>query len=664
MSKWKSRRGRVRTRPLPQNARKRIDDADALIEKKRYAEALEILAPLAAKHPDRPEILSSQAMCYFHLRYAGEYLQASLKLQRMFPGRPDALLALAQAYLMKERLALARRAYLHFLERWPDEEGAEHARSALRVMEPDLERMVAIINLPGEERYDAVELHEEAQVLMEQGQMAQAIATTGKLLERMPDFVPALNNLSQMQHLDNHPAEAIATAERALEIDPQNFHALGNLARYLFSQGRGDEARQVAERLQATQSDRDDIWIKKAETFSFLGDDQAALAAVDGAQAAGALKGLINGEALYHFAAVAAWRLGQEERARELWRQCLEAAPGFELARANLADLNRPVGERNGPWAFTINYFLRREAVEEMVKETIKTVRRHKDDFTKAMQDYARRHSEITHLIPYLLERGDPVGRDFAVRLASAIKTLEMLVMLRDFALGQQGADQMRMQAAQAATQAGLLPSGLPSRIWIKGEWQDIMMLGFEIYFEPDEEGKMPPKVERLAVDALEELKYGDPVKAERLLKQAIEIAPNNPSLLNNLAAAYGKQGKDEALSNLIAEIRQKFPDYFFGITNEAMMLARDGRPDEAEELVKPLLQHKRLHVTEFAALCGAQIEIAIARRNRESAQGWIQMWESVDPDSPTLEILRSRVERPRLRDLIGRRRPRQRRPE
>jgi hypothetical protein len=75
--------------------------------------------------------------------------------------------------------------------------------------------------------------------------------------------------------------------------------------------------------------------------------------------------------------------------------------------------------------------------------------------------------------------------------------------------------------------------------------------------------------------------------------------------------------------------------------------------------LVKPLLQRKRLHVTEFSSLCGAQIEIAIARRNRESARGWIQMWESVAPDDPNLEILRSRVERPRLRDLIERRRRR-----
>jgi len=655
MSKWKPRRGRSQARPLPLNVRNRVGQADDLIAKGRHAEALEILEPLAAKYPDRLEILTSQAMCHYRLGDTHEYLAASIKLRRLLPDRPEALLSLAQAYMMTARYALARRAYLEFLERWPKNEGAEHAREALRILEPELERTLAEINLPGEEQYEAAELHEESQILMEQGQIAQARATVSKLLERLPNFIPALNNLSQMLHFDNQLGEATATAERVLELDPQNFHALGNLARYLFLQGRVEEARQVAAALQAAQSGRADIWIKQAETFSYLGDDQAVIAAFDSAQAAGVLKGLLNGPMFYHLAAVAAWRLGQEERSHELWRQCLEEAQGFGLAKANLADLRLPVGERNGPWAFSLDYFLRRQALEEMVKETGKG---RGDAFTQTMQAYARRHPEITHLIPYLLERGDPIGRDFAIKLAGVTKTPEMLAALRDFALGQRGSDQMRLQAAQSAAQADLLPNGAAVRLWMKGEWQEIMLLGFEIFTEPEGE-RLSPRAERLVAEAMEEIKYGDAAKGERLIKQAIEMKPDHPTLLNNLAAAYGRQGKIEEVRKLIAEIRQKFPDYFFGITNEAMELARDGKPDEAEEQVKPLLSRKRLHITEYAALCGAQIEIALARKNREAAQSWIQMWESADPDNPNLEIMRSRLERPRYRDLIERRLPR-----
>src|SRR2546428_4101271 len=207
------------------------------------------------------------------------------------------------------------------------------------------------------------------------------------------------------------------------------------------------------------------------------------------------------------------------------------------------------------------------------------------------------------------------MGRDSAMKLASAIQTPELLAMLRDFALSRQGSDQARMQAAQTATQERLLPSGVPTRMWIKGEWKDILMFGVEISPEPDKKDLLPLKVERLAAGAMEEVKFGDPVKGEQLLKQAIEIAPDIPSLLNNLAAAYSVQGKTEEALNLRAEIRRRLPDYFFGITNEATNLARDGKPDEAEELLRPLLQRKRLHTSEFASLCIAQVEIALARR-------------------------------------------------
>ncbi len=655
MSKWKPRHRRGQARPLPLNISNRIDNADALIEEEQYVEALEILDSLAAKYPDRIEILSSQAMCYFHLGDSAEYLELSLKLSRMLPNQPDALLSLAQAYLMNERFALARRVYLQFLERWPDGEDADNAREALEALDPVLEQALDLDHLTGKERYEVAELHEESQVLMEQGKTAQARATVGKLLERAPDFIPALNNLSQMQHSENQAGEAIATAERALELDPQNFHALGNLTIYLFLQGRVEEARRVAATLQAAQSDRDEIWIKKAEAFTYLGDDQAALSAFDGAQAAGALERLSNNEMLYHLAAVAAWRLGQEERARELWRQSLEEAPIFELAVDNLADLDRPAGERSGPWAFTIDYFLPSQAMDEMIKETGKALRQRKSDLTKAMQDYGRRHPEVIHLIPYLLERGAPNGREFAILLASAIKTPELLAMLPDFALGQQGSDQARLEAAQIATQAGLLNSGDHARMWINGEWQEILMFGFEIFDEPKNERRLPPKAERLVVSALEENRYGDPGKAERLIKQAMEIAPDHPSLLSNLVAAYSMQDKIEEMRNLIAEIRRRFPDYLFGITGEAVTLARDGKPDEAEELIKPLFQRKRLHVSEFASLCATEIEIAMARKNRKTARKWIKMWESVDPDNPKLELVRPRVDRPSLRELIER---------
>ena len=52
-------------------------------------------------------------------------------------------------------------------------------------------------------------------------------------------------------------------------------------------------------------------------------------------------------------------------------------------------------------------------------------------------------------------------------------ETPELLSALRDFGLGQRGPDALRHEAAQAAGEAGLLPSG-PVQFWAQGEWRDI----------------------------------------------------------------------------------------------------------------------------------------------------------------------------------------------
>ncbi|NIP32655.1 hypothetical protein GWO25_02005, partial [Candidatus Saccharibacteria bacterium] len=52
------------------------------------------------------------------------------------------------------------------------------------------------------------------------------------MLEKVPDMVPILNNLSLSQFTVGEVDQARETAEKVLAIDPENFHALGNLVRY------------------------------------------------------------------------------------------------------------------------------------------------------------------------------------------------------------------------------------------------------------------------------------------------------------------------------------------------------------------------------------------------------------------------------------------------
>ncbi|HJT76087.1 MAG TPA: tetratricopeptide repeat protein, partial [Gemmataceae bacterium] len=241
------------------------------------------------------------------------------------------------------------------------------------------------------------------------------------------------------------------------------------------------------------------------------------------------------------------------------------------------------------------------------------------------------------------------------LRLAALAATPALLEALRDFALGQRGPDALRIEAANTACAADLIPTG-PVRLWQGGEWREILMLGWEIHEEPT--GSHPPAVEQLAREAIVASQEGDGALAERLLRQALEKAPDAPDLLNNLATAYEIQGRKEESAALIRQIHERFPDYFFGRANLAHLYVREGRLEEAAELLKPLLLHKRLHRTELAALAAAEIALRLAEGNRDAARSWLDIWKSADPDHPSLAMWRERVEeRGRLSRFFGRRR-------
>src|SRR5262249_49908325 len=147
-------------------------------------------------------------------------------------------------------------------------------------------------------------------------------------------------------------------SRRVLELDSENVHALANLTRDLYLTGRDEEARTYAERLKAAPPVGFDVWTKKAETLSYLGDDQALLDLWQDFQTSAGPGERHVSPIFLHLVAVAALRLGREKEARRHWGLALRRQPGFSPARANLEDLRKPVGERHAPWPFTLNYWI------------------------------------------------------------------------------------------------------------------------------------------------------------------------------------------------------------------------------------------------------------------------------------------------------------------
>src|SRR5262249_30051863 len=144
------------------------------------------------------------------------------------------------------------------------------------------------------------------------------------------------------------------TARKVLAFDPENLQATANLTRFLFLSGEREEAALLAAKLKAMPAKDLDMWVKKAETFSYLGDDAAVLEAFQGAEKAELLDPAFTNPLLYHLAAAASYHLGNQAQAKKYWQEALKLSPGFDLAVENLQDLRSSVGERHGVWAFSM----------------------------------------------------------------------------------------------------------------------------------------------------------------------------------------------------------------------------------------------------------------------------------------------------------------------
>lgn len=627
-----------------------LHEADTLIERKRWAEARAMLYELDRRYPHRAEILERLVNTAHEMKDLRAHLHAAERLARLLPGDPDVRLVLAGSYTINFFPGLALRTFRQFLDRWPEHEGAVRVRDDVEQLTTLLLEQLAGMGLPDAEVLTLAAQQEEVQTFLARGEWAQARQHAEQILQRKPDFVPVLNNLSLALAAEGELDRAASTAREVLTHDPTNYHALSNLIRFLCQVGQFDEARVPAERLKGLDTTHADIAAKQAEALSYLGDDEGVLAVSQHLDTAPDRDAVPAHTALvYHLAAVAMRRQGRAAAAQRLWARALRLAPWLTVAQANLDDLRQAAGQGHAPWPFAIDAWVVHATLVALAKAFAPGRGRQQEQAQAVvLRRVLQRHQEIVALVPVLLDRGDPVGREFALRTALIAETPELLAALRDFALSQRGPDTMRMQAAQAAQRAGLLPVG-QVRFWSQGEWRDVLMLGIEISDEPVSSG-LPKRIEQRQSEAILAIRAGEAVRAEDILQQALAQVPDDPGLLNNLAAAYSHQGRAAESSALIRAIHARFPEYFFGQVNQALLDIREERLDEAKRLLEPLLSRQRLHYSEFAALMNAQVEYYVARGEHGTARSWVDFWSQADPDSPAIQSWRRKLDAGGLR--------------
>jgi tetratricopeptide (TPR) repeat protein len=621
----------------------RLDEVDSLIERKRWVEARDQLQALAQRDPNNVEILREWLNVSYELHDTRTYLDLCERLNQLDPNDSDLTYALASAYMVNVRPASALETYRRFLDQWPQHEHAAEARKTLTELEARMGDLLRDLGVAGERGLEIALLHERTLAFLSQGKYRQVRETAEKLLEQQPDFPPALNNIAQSYAAEGNLAPAIATTERVLALHPENYHALANMVHYHCLQGQFDQAKVFAERLKSVQLDAVDIYTRKAEAASYLGDNQAVLDAFHDAERAGHLKLPVGDPLLFHLAAVAALRLGDDVQARKYWKQALAISPGFDLAKENLDDLRHPVGERHAPWAFSEGDWIPSRTIQDL-RTTLKPHARnasHDRVVADAMRRFLQQHPEMVALVPVLFDRGDLNARELGLRIAKTAQTPELLAALRDFALSQRGPDKMRLDAARVASEAGLIPQG-SVRMWSRGVWRELLLLDYEFHDDPT--FKHTPQVEKWLAESVRAEKANEIDHAEELLQRALAVEPDAPDLRNNLATILQMRGWMSEANALLRELVENHPDYSFPRISLALDAIKRGDLEQAELLLRPLLTRKRFNLHEFGFFCHAQIELLLAKHQSESAQSWLEMWLGIDPDNPLIGNWRQRL--------------------
>lgn len=627
----------------PRRLVEKIDEAYRLLEDGRASDALAILIELDGVYPNQPDVLGNLLNAYYDLHDMRGYEYAARRLVKLDPRNPDLVLASGSAFMKNLRPILALRAFQDFLRRWTDDPRVGEARQNISQLERIIREQIQETGLPDEQARDLLLQQEEMRYFLDHGLLQQGRQAAEKLLRRFPDFIPALNNLSQIYAVEGDFARGIELSQRVLGIQPDNIHALSNLARLFFLRGRPEDAAGYAERLKKSNAAASDRWMKIAEALTFLGEDESVLALYEQAKRAGELEPHAANEIFYHLLGAAAQRLGREQEARRFWQKALEIDPNYKWSQANLDDLEKPEDERSGPWAFPFDHWLLGSTAQDIAR----ALERQKDArdlnaIQKTMRLYMEQHPALVFLAPHLLERGDDTAREFVFNLAASSGHAQIVEQVKAFVFGKQGSFKLRMHGAQLLSEADLLPSG-PVRFWTGGEWQDILLLNFEISSNPVETN-LPKKAKELFVQAYEAMYEGDGKRAQVLLEEALAIHPDDPSMLFNLASTYQMQGKIEQGKEMIREIHRRFPDYFFGIASEARYAIEAGNFEWAHDLLNELMQRKQMHVSEFGMLCICQIEVWLGEGKPEGAQTWLDMLEKVDSKNPNLPALRSQI--------------------
>lgn len=624
------------------NVARQADEAYDLACEGDYEESRIILNRLAERYPRDRHVLDTLLWVHQETADHDAICDVASRILAISPRDADALLFHAQSSMICARASVALKSYRKFIQQYPNHEYIEDARTVIAICESESRDRVAravergFLDVGFEEGgLEIFAMHEESLAKLQHGQFEDAIALCRQILEQAPNFLSVRNNLATCLFQSGDVEKAQALARETCQLAPDNRFAEATLIRLEFLGGKADNANRLADQLMLDPPTEQDSMAAVMESLSYLGRDEDVIAVSN------LIKEVDEMDPdkmamIYHHHAVAEFRLGNRKAARQRWKECLKMMPTHHMALENLQALNADDG--NAGWAESLQKWL---PIAFMRKAFEKDVHEGKSD-SRTLD----RFPAIRALIPALLDRGCPNGREFALGLAEFDMSDEMADVLLDYARSSRGPDEMRFRALSILYADEKCASG-PHRFWNSGKWTDVELHCPEIITEPIRPvPEWQEDLARQAIDAMHEEKYDE---AEALWQQILDRDPGAYSAEFNLASLWlrrdGQDGEIRA-ERVIRRLHDEHPDYAHAAIGLAQILAIKGQVKEADALLYPITKRRQLHITEATALHTAQAQIAIQDRNWNAAEIACGMLDELQgSDHPHTVMLRSKIE-------------------
>lgn len=240
-------------------------------------DALALLRPLILAQPQDVELLSLAGEANLrgrHFTQAAEFFEKAAALRPAAPGLHTGV-ALSRLGNGDNGRAVAELERAASLGNGSDRAGLLLAMSYLRAKAPD--KAMATVQRMENQANNPLVQNLKGGIYLAKHDMTSARASFEAALKLDPSYMPALDNLAQLDTLEGRPADARERYQKALARTPGDAALMESLARLSAAEGKQAEAMTWLERASAANPDNLRVALRLVDFYARAGDKQKAL---------------------------------------------------------------------------------------------------------------------------------------------------------------------------------------------------------------------------------------------------------------------------------------------------------------------------------------------------------------------------------------------------